>query len=84
MSNMQPSCDNVKVGNSRLIDVECTGSITAVVTFPNKSGDVSLIMHDVAYIPDLEFNLFSLTTADQKKTYLEPENDEVTLSLLAG
>ena len=46
--------DKVRVGDNYLIDV--VGYRTLTVVFP---GDLTVKLLDVAYVPDLAFNLFS-------------------------
>ena len=82
MSDMRISNDKVRIGDTHLLDVECVGTVTVV--FPSETGDVTLRIEDVAYVPDLGFNLFSLIAAHQNKMYYRPEEDEITLSLLDG
>ena len=82
MCDTRPSNDKVRIGNASLIDVECVGTVTIV--FPSDTGDVTLRLEDVAYVPELKFNLFSLVAAHQHRLYFKPEEDEVTLSLLDG
>ena len=48
----------VRVGDNHLIDVVGYGTLSVV--FP---GDLTVKLFDVAYVPDIEFNLFSLFTA---------------------
>ena len=48
----------VRVGDNHLIDVVGYGTLSVV--FP---GDLTVKLFDVAYVPDTEFNLFSLFTA---------------------
>ncbi|CAM9631660.1 unnamed protein product, partial [Laminaria digitata] len=50
--------DNVRIGDNHLIDVVGYGTLTAV--FP---GDLTVKLLDVAYVPDIAFNLFSLMAA---------------------
>ncbi|CAN0208252.1 unnamed protein product, partial [Laminaria digitata] len=51
-------CDKVRIGDNHLIDVVGYGTLTAV--FP---GDLTVKLLDVAYVPDIAFNLFSLMAA---------------------
>ncbi|CAN0277930.1 unnamed protein product, partial [Laminaria digitata] len=50
--------DKVRIGYNHLIDVVGYGTLTAVF-----SGDFTVKLLDVAYVPDIAFNLFSLTAA---------------------
>ncbi|CAM9730633.1 unnamed protein product, partial [Sphacelaria rigidula] len=61
LRDMQPSEDEVKIGNNTLIGVECYGSLTVV--FPNRAGGVTVRLEKVAYLPDLSYDLFSLVAA---------------------
>ena len=52
----------VRVGDNHLIDVMGYGTLTVV--FP---GDLTVKLLDVAYVPDLAFNLFSLMAAHERE-----------------
>ena len=47
--------DKVRIGDNHMIDVVGYGTLTVV--FP---GDLTVKLLDVAYVPELAFNLFSL------------------------
>ena len=55
LSDVRLCDDKVRIGNNRLIDVVGNGTLTVV--FP---GDLTVKLLDVAYVPELAFNLFSL------------------------
>ena len=58
LSDVRLGDDKVRVGDNHLIDVVGYGTLTVV--FP---GDLIVKLLDVAYVLDLEFNLFSLMAA---------------------
>lgn len=55
MSNVRLCDDKVWVGDDHLIGVMGYGTLTVVL-----SGDMAVKLLDVAYVPDIVFNLFSL------------------------
>lgn len=65
MSDTRPSDDQVRIGDYKLIDVECVGTVTVV--FPSEKGDVTLRIKGVAYVPNLRYNFFSLVAAHQTR-----------------
>lgn len=81
MYDIRPSNDKVRIGDATVLDVECVGTVNLV--FPGENGIEKVTIEDVAYVPALRFNLFSLVIAHQKM-YLKPEEDEITLSFLDG
>ena len=61
LRDLHPSEDNVKIGNYTLIGVEGYGSLTVVCA--NKEEGIAVRLEKVAYVPDLDFNLYSLMAA---------------------
>ncbi|CAN0005296.1 unnamed protein product, partial [Laminaria digitata] len=59
--HMTRSADKVSVGDSRMIDIVGYGTLTVV--FP---GNLTVKLSDVAYVPDLSCNLFSLMAAHRR------------------
>ncbi|CAN0530962.1 unnamed protein product, partial [Laminaria digitata] len=71
-------CDHkVRIGDNHLIDVVGYGTLTAV--FP---GDLTVKLLDVAYAPDIAFNLFSLMAAHKHGVGIEPDDGYVPFPLL--
>ncbi|CAN0295766.1 unnamed protein product, partial [Laminaria digitata] len=60
LSDVRLCDDKVRIGDNHLIDVVDYGTLTAV--FP---GDLTVKLLDVAYVPDIAFNLFSLMAAHE-------------------
>ncbi|CAM9954547.1 unnamed protein product, partial [Laminaria digitata] len=61
LSDVRLCDDKVRIGDNHLIDVVGYGTLTVV--FP---GDLTVKLLDVAYVPDLAFNLFSLMAAHKQ------------------
>ncbi|CAM9165641.1 unnamed protein product, partial [Laminaria digitata] len=73
-------CDNkVRIGDNHLIDVVGYGTLTVV--FP---GDLTVKLLDVAYVPDLAFNLFSLMAAHKQGVGFMTEEEDLCISLFDG
>ncbi|CAM9550752.1 unnamed protein product, partial [Laminaria digitata] len=53
--------DKVRIGDNHLIDVVGYGTLTVAFT-----GDLTVKLLDVAFVPDLAFNLFSLMAAHKQ------------------
>lgn len=54
------------------------------IIFPSETGDVTLRFEDVAYVPEMGFDLISQIAAHQSNVHFKPEEDEITPSLLDG
>ena len=61
MHDTRPTKDKVRIGDSRMIDIVGYGTLTVV--FP---GNLTVKLLDVAYVPDLSCNLFSLMAAHRR------------------
>ena len=66
----------VRVGDNHLIDVMGYGTLTVV--FP---GDLTVKLLDVAYVPDLAFNLFSQMAAHKQGVGFNIEDKDLYVSL---
>ena len=62
LRDLHPTEDKIKIGNGTLIGVEGYGSADTA-DFPNTEGGVTVRLDEVAYVPDLAFNLFPLMAA---------------------
>ena len=73
-------CDNkVIIGNNHLIDVVRYGTLTVV--FP---GELTVELLDVAPVPEIAFNLFSLIAAHKQGVAFTTEEKDVCISLCNG
>ncbi|CAM9259353.1 unnamed protein product, partial [Laminaria digitata] len=73
LSDVRLCDDKVRIGTNHLIDVVGYGTLTVVCP-----GDLTVNLLDVAYVPDLAFNLFSLMAAHK----IETDNGYVPFPLL--
>ena len=80
--DVQPSEHKVKVGNDTLIDVECYGTLTII--FANKEGGIAVRLENVAYVPDLAFNLFSLMAAHTRGVGFATDDEDMRETLVDG
>ena len=71
--------DKVRIGDNHLIDVVGYGTLTAV--FP---GDLTVKLLDVAYMPDLAFNLFTLMAAHKQGVGFMTEDEGLCISPFDG
>ncbi|CAN0366564.1 unnamed protein product, partial [Laminaria digitata] len=78
LSDVRLCDDKVRIGDNQLIDVVGYGTLTAV--FP---GDLTVKLLDVAYVPDIAFNLFSLMAAHKHGVGFMTEN-YLCISLFNG
>ncbi|CAN0405461.1 unnamed protein product [Laminaria digitata] len=67
--------DKVRIGDNHLIDVVGYGTLTAV--FP---GDLTVKLLDVAYVPDIAFNLFALMAAHKHGVGIESNETAVDIN----
>ena len=56
-----PLNDQVTIGNGTCLDIACFGKLD--LTFESPRGVFDVTLDNVAYVPDLSVNLFSLTAA---------------------
>lgn len=49
VADVRLSKEKIKIGNTHLINVDCVGIVS--VAFPNESGDLTLRIENVAYVP---------------------------------
>ncbi|CAN0450323.1 unnamed protein product, partial [Laminaria digitata] len=78
LSDVRLCDDKVRIGDNHLIDVVGYGTLTAV--FP---GDLTVKLLDVAYLPDIAFNLFSLMAAHKHGVGFMTEKN-LCISLFSG
>ena len=71
--------DKVRIGDNHLIDVVGYGTLTVV--FP---GDLTVKLLDVAYVPEIAFNLFSLMAAHKQGVAFTTEEKDLCISLFNG
>ena len=71
--------DKVRIGDSHLIDVVGYGTLTVV--FP---GDLTVKLLDVAYAPEIAFNLFPLMAAHKQGVAFTTEEKDLYISLFNG
>ena len=71
--------DKVRVGDNHLIDVVEYRTLTVV--FP---GDLTVKLLDVAYVPDIAFNLFSLMAAHKQEVRFTTQEKDSCISLFNG
>ncbi|CAN0006538.1 unnamed protein product, partial [Laminaria digitata] len=65
MRDIRPTIDKVTTGDSRMIDIVGYGTLTVV--FPGNLSVKQLVkLLDVAFVPDLSCNMFSLTAAHRR------------------
>ena len=76
LSDVRLCDDKVRIGDNHLIDV--VGYGTLLVVFP---GDLSVNPLNVAYTPDLAFNLFSLMAAHEQGVGCMIEDEGLCISL---
>ena len=79
LSDVRLCDDKVRIGDNHLIDVVGYGTLTVV--FP---GDLTVKLLDVAYMPDLAFNLFSLMAAHKQGVGFMTEDEGLCISLFDG
>ena len=79
LSDVRLCDDKVRIGDNHLIDVVGYGTLTVV--FP---GDLTVNLLDVAYVPDLAFNLFSLMAAHKQGVGFMTEEEGLCISLFDG
>ena len=79
MSDVRLGVDKVRVGDNHLIDVVGYGTLTVV--FP---GDLTVKLLNVAYVPDLALNLFSLIAAHKQGVGFTTEEKDLCISLFNG
>ena len=71
--------DKVKIGDNHLINVVGYGTLTVVFT-----GDLTVKLLDVGYVPDLAFNLFSLIAAHTHGVGFTTEEEGLCIILSIG
>ena len=71
--------DKVRIGDNHMIDVVGYGTLTVV--FP---GDLTVKLLDVAYVPELAFNMFSLMAAHKQGVGFMTEEEDLCISLFDG
>ena len=76
MSDVRLTDGKVRVGDNNLIDVVGYGTLTVV--FP---GDLTVKILDVAYVPDLAYNLVSLMAAHKQGVGFTTEDEDLCISL---
>ncbi|CAM9400002.1 unnamed protein product [Laminaria digitata] len=79
LSDVRLCDDKGRIGDNHLIDV--VGYVMLTVVFP---GDLTVKLLDVAYVPDLAFNLFSLMAAHKQGVGFMTEEEDVCISLFDG
>ena len=57
LRDVRPSKDKVRISGDSLVDIQSYGSLRIV--FPHEAGGVTLKLKQVAYLPELAFNLFA-------------------------
>ena len=78
--DLHPSEDKVKVGNDTLIGVEGYGSLTAA--FSNNAGEITARLEKVAYVSDLDFNLFSFVAAHTRGAGFATDDEDLSVTLM--
>ena len=76
LSDVRLCDDKVSIGDKRLIDVVAYDTLTDV--FPRY---LTVKLLDVAYVPDVTFNLFSLVTAHKQGVRSTTEEEGLHISL---
>ncbi|CAM9811448.1 unnamed protein product, partial [Sphacelaria rigidula] len=79
LREMQPSEDELKIGNDTFIDVEGYGPLTAV--FPNKVGRLTVTLDKVAYAPAAAFNLLSFMAAHPRGVGFTTDDSDMSVTL---
>ena len=79
LSDVRLCDDKVRIGDNHLIDVVGHGTLTVV--FP---GDLNVKLLNVAYVPELAFNLFSLMPAHKEGVGFMTEKEDLCISLFDG
>ena len=79
LSDVRLCDDKVRIGDNHLIDV--VGYGTLMVAFP---GDLTVKLLDLAYMPKLAFNLFSLMAAHKQGVGFMTEEEDLCFSLFDG
>ena len=79
MRDIRPTIDKVRAGDSRLIDIVGYGALT--VAFP---GNLTVKLLDVAFMPQLSRNRFSLMTAHRPGVGFKTEESGMRISLRDG
>ena len=79
MRDIRPTIDKVRAGDSRLIDIVGYGALT--VAFP---GNLTVKLLDVAFMPQLSRNRFSLMTSHRRGVGFKTEQRGMRISLRDG
>ena len=72
-------CDKVMIGDNRLIDI--VGHGTLIYVFPE---DLTVKLLDVAYMPDIAFNVFSVIAAHRQGVRFTTEEEALRISPFDG
>ena len=76
---MTYDCEKVRIGDNHLIDVVGYGTLTVVLL-----GDLAVKLVDVAHVPEMAFNLFSLMAARKQGVGFMTEEEGLCISLFDG
>ena len=69
MSNLRPSNTTITIGDGKSITSQQVGTWQGYVTLSNGS-QLKITLNDVAYVPELSSNLFSITKGLSNKATL--------------